>query len=106
MDGCVKIKELPLLIIIQMPADMWSVLAIVGVLGGNLDHIDMGMLCGICRPLNRGPGPADACDDTVEELDFWNEEVVEQIASCPDSCASIEDCLLMLMEEGEGVRYI
>ena len=89
-----------------MSADMRSVLAVVGVLGGNLDRIDMGTLCGIHRPLNRGPRPADACDDTVEELDFWNEEVVERIASHPNSCAGIEDGLFMLMEEGEGVRYI
>ena len=66
------IPRLELLIMIQMPADLQCVLAVVGVLRGNLDHIDMGTLRGIHRPLNRGPRPAGTCDNTVEKRQLFN----------------------------------
>ena len=77
MDSCCEVEEPPLLIAIQILADLRAILAIVGVLGGNLDRINMSALSGICRPLNRRSRPTDTCDNTVEELELGNEEVIE-----------------------------
>ena len=45
MDGSGKIKEMPPLIVAQMVADLWTILAVVGVLRWGLDDIDVGTFC-------------------------------------------------------------
>ena len=45
MDDSGKIKETPPLIMVQMVADLWTILAGVGVIRWGLDDIDVGVFC-------------------------------------------------------------
>ena len=99
MDSGGKIKEAPLLIAIEVSADVRAVLAVVGILGGIFDDVNVGTLCWVSRPLDGSPGPSDAQGDAVQEFEFWNEEVVERVVPFPDPCPSIKDCLLVFMKD-------
>ena len=55
--------------------DVRAVLAVVGILRGIFDDVNVGTLCWVSRPLDGSPGPSDAQGDTVQEFEFWNEEV-------------------------------
>jgi hypothetical protein len=39
----------------------------------------------------------------MEELEFWNEKMVKWLVPIPNPCLGVEDSLLVLMEECEGV---
>lgn len=93
------------LVTIKVLTNLRVILAIVGILGGDLDCIDVGMFGGICRPLNRRSRPTDACGNTMEELELGNEEVVELFIAFPNLCFGVEDGLLILTEDGKYVGY-
>ena len=94
---------MPLLIAIQIPADQRTILAIVGILGGDLDCVDVSVFSGICRPLNGGSELADAHDDAAEELKLRDVEVVELFVSFPNPRFGIKDSFFILMEESKCI---
>ena len=86
-------------------ADLRAVFTIVCVLRWGLHNIDVSVLSGACRPLDRHPRPADAGDDTVEEFEFWDEEVVQGLVPFPNPHSSIKDSILVFMEVVQSVQY-
>ena len=99
MDGSVKVEQPSSFIAIQIVTDLGPILAIISVLGGDLDCVDVSTLCWVCRPLNGRPRPTDTLNDTVQEFEFGDEEMLEQFVRCPNSCAGVEDDLLVLVKE-------
>ena len=99
MDSGGKVKEAPLLIAIKVSADVRAVLAMVGILGGIFDNVDVGALCWVSGPLDGSPGPSNAQRDTVQDFKFWNEEVVNWVVPFPNPCPSVKDCLLVFMKD-------
>ena len=106
MDGCGEVKEALLLVAIEVPADLRAILAVVGILRGGFDDVDMSVFCWVSRPLNWGAGPTDAFGDAVEEFKFRDEKVVEGLVPFPNPCPGIKDGLLVLMKNGQGVGYL
>ena len=66
MDSHGEIKQMSSLIAIEVVADLRAILAIVCILGQNLDHVNVGTFCWISRPLDGHTGPTDTGDDTVK----------------------------------------
>lgn len=84
---------------------MRTVLAVVRVFGWSFDDIDVGTLCGICRPLNGYTRPTDTGGDAVEEFEFGDEEMVKGLVPFPNPCSSIEDGMLVFVETVQRVGY-
>ena len=105
MDCRCKVKEAPLLIAVEVSADVRAVLAIVRVLGGDLDDVDMGALRCIGRPLDGGSRPTDARGNTVKKFKFGDEEIIDWVVSFPDPRPSQKNGLFVLMEESQCVGY-
>ena len=85
---------------------MGPVLAVVRILGWDLDNINVGMFCWICRPLGGDAGPVDTGDNTMEEFEFQYEEMVKRFISFPNPHPCVKDSFLVLMEEIQCGGYL
>ena len=47
----------------------------------------------------------DTVDNTVEEFELWNEEVVDGFTSFPNSCSGVEDGVFIFVEKVQCSGY-
>jgi hypothetical protein len=100
-----EVKETPSLFAVKMAANLRAILAIVGVLRWGLDDVNVGLLCRVCRPLDRHTRQTDADNDAVEEFKFWNEKMSEGLAPLPNPRSSVKNSMLVLVEKIQRAGY-
>ena len=66
----------------------------------------MGALCWIGRPLDGDTGPTDAQDNAVKEFNLGDKEMVKGFIPFSNPCSGVEDCLFILMEDVQCMRYL